>query len=141
VDFLASNAARGVTEALRLGCRLLGMDVEPVATCLNSICALPASPLVIDSAIFQRTLTLGMEVLLWALVAGGVAFAGQAVVRAAWPGSRTAGVLRRIVTARTVALALSCAIVLSAGAAVLANLRSLARMAPPSSGMEGSVME
>lgn len=141
VAFLASKAARGLTEFLRLLYRLFGVDVEPQPTCLNSICALPASSLVIDSTTFQRTLTQGLTVLVWILVVGAVMLAVQAVIRAVFPRAGIAGLLRRAVTGKTVAIALACAVALSAGVAVLANLRALSRMAPPSAGMEWAEME
>jgi hypothetical protein len=141
IAFLASNSARGLTEFLRLLYSLSGVDVQPRPTCLNSICALPAGNLVIDSTTFQRTLTQGLTVLLWILAAAAVLLAAQAILRAAASRSVIARVLRRAVTGKTVAIALACAVALSAGVAVLSNLRALSRMAPPSAGMEWAEME
>lgn len=141
VPLPAAWIARGLTELIRLAFRLAGVDVAPQPTCLNSICALPASNLVIDSTIFQRTLTLGIAILLWIVLAGVVALAAQAVIRGAFPRSRTADALRKAVTAKSVAIALACAIIVSGAATVLANLRGLSHIAPPSAGMEWAEMK
>ena len=134
IAFLASNSARGLTEFLRLLYSLSGVDVQPQPTCLNSICALPASSLVIDSTTFQRTLTQGLTVLLWILAAAAVLLAAQAILRAAASRTGVARVLRKAVTGKTVAIALACAVALSAGVAVLSNLRALSRYGSPFGG-------
>jgi hypothetical protein len=140
--WLSSGLARGFTEALRFFYRLAGVDVEPKAICLNSVCALPVSTLPIDSAIFQRTVVLGARVLVWAFLAAAILVVVQAVMRAVLgPASRTGRQLRRVVNVRTVLIALGCSVVLAAGVAVLGNLRFLGGIAAPYSGVEWATME
>jgi hypothetical protein len=140
--WLSLGLARGFTEALRFFYRLAGVDVEPKAICLNSVCALPVSTLPIDSAIVQRTFVLGARVLVWGLLAAAILVVVQAVIRAVLaPGTRTVLLLRRVVTVRTVLIALGCSVVLAAGVAVLGNLRFLRGVAAPYSGMEWATME
>ena len=136
IAVMSSTAAHGLTEFLRLIYRLLGGDVEPRIICLNSLCGLPVSTLVIDSGTFQRTLTQGLSVLVWVFLAFAALLAIQAVLRTILPGSRTAGFLRQAVTARIVVIALACGIALSVFVAVLGNFRALLRISAPSMGME-----
>jgi hypothetical protein len=131
-----------LTEFFRLLYRLFGVDVEPRAICLNSVCALPVSTLPIDSTIFQRTLALGAITFVWALFVLAFLAAIQALIQAvAAPASGAKLFLRRIITIRTVLVAVGCALALTGIVAVLGNFRSLGRIAAPYRGVEWATME
>lgn len=131
-----------MTEVLRFFYRLSGADIKPRAICLNSVCALPVGTLPIDSSIFQRTLSLGTTVLVWAFLAIALLAAVRLFVRAVSPPRcAVARLLRRVVTIRTVLIAVGCAIALAAIVAVTANFRSLGRIAAPYHGVEWATME
>jgi hypothetical protein len=142
VSWLSSGFASGLTEFLRVLYRLFGVDVEPRAICLNSVCALPVSTLPIDSAIFQRTLALGATTFVWALSALAFLAALQASIRAiAASGSGVKLFLRRTITIRTALIAVGCALALAAIVAVVGNFHSLGLITAPYRGVEWATME
>ena len=142
LSWLSSGIARGITETIRYFYRLSGVDVSLRAICLNSVCALPVSPLAIDSEGFQRIVNLGAGVLVGSLLALTILVAVQALIRVTLTANaRTATFLRRFVTVKTVVLAACGAVLLSAAVAVLVNNQYLGDIKAPYSGVEWATIE